>query len=149
WTLAFAEIYWANIPREVIKEGYTLEEAKQWARTLVERLRYKAMQGRGESTEDEASHRAYDHFGRVVDDIIESAAVAERLLRVVRYAGFGDFQLKKILDDYLNDVQAVAEFYTLRRQLLDTFTVVMRQVSLSAPEAEIHIVAHSEGTVVS
>lgn len=149
WPLAFAEIYWANVPREVIKEGYTLEEAKRWARTLVERLRYKASRKVGGTSADHVSQRAYEHFGRVIDDIITSVTVAERLLRVVRYAGLGDIQLKKILDDYLNDVQAVAEFYNLRRRLLDIFTDVMRQVSRSCPDAEIYVVAHSEGTVVS
>src|SRR5262245_37338818 len=32
--IGFAEIYWADIPRAIQKEGYTIEEAKAWARTV-------------------------------------------------------------------------------------------------------------------
>lgn len=149
WPLAFAEIYWADIPRKVVEEGYTLEEAKQWARTLVERLRDMEMQRAGDRTGDAARHRAYEHFERVIDDMIESVTVIERLLRVAKYAGLGEFRLKQLLADYLNDVQAVTEFYALRRRLLDVFAGVMRQVRRSCPDAKIYIVAHSEGTVVA
>src|SRR4051812_39243699 len=31
--IAFAEVYWAAIPRRVTQEKYTLEEAKMWATT--------------------------------------------------------------------------------------------------------------------
>src|SRR5215213_8176580 len=40
--LAFAEAYWADVPRELVKQGYTLEEAKKWARTIVARLNLRA-----------------------------------------------------------------------------------------------------------
>ena len=36
--VGLAEIYWADIPREIQKEGHTLEEAKKWAATLVGRI---------------------------------------------------------------------------------------------------------------
>ena len=36
--LGFAEIYWADIPRRLAKEGYSLEESRKWARTLVDRV---------------------------------------------------------------------------------------------------------------
>lgn len=35
--LGFAEVYWAGIPRTVVKDAYVLEEAKRWARTIVGR----------------------------------------------------------------------------------------------------------------
>jgi hypothetical protein len=38
--LAFAEVYWANIPRENANKN-TLEESKKWARTIVERVRQR------------------------------------------------------------------------------------------------------------
>ncbi len=39
--VGLAEIYWANIARAVQKEGYTLEEAKKWASSLVGRSRMR------------------------------------------------------------------------------------------------------------
>jgi len=35
---AFAEVYWADLPRNLEKEGYRLEESKRWAASMVERL---------------------------------------------------------------------------------------------------------------
>src|SRR5690242_223687 len=37
--VGFVEIYWADIPRRVPPRGYTIEETKAWARTVVERVR--------------------------------------------------------------------------------------------------------------
>ncbi|AJE02697.1 hypothetical protein [Geobacter pickeringii] len=37
--IGFAEVYWADIPRRTVTRGYTLEEAKRWAKTIVDRLR--------------------------------------------------------------------------------------------------------------
>ena len=36
---SFVEIYWADIPRGIQQEGFTIEETKAWARTVVARLR--------------------------------------------------------------------------------------------------------------
>ncbi len=41
---AFAEIYWADVPRGPASDEHTLEEPKKWARTLVERLEIKSAQ---------------------------------------------------------------------------------------------------------
>ncbi len=38
-SLGFTEVFWADIPQEVDREGRTLEEAKAWARTVVARAR--------------------------------------------------------------------------------------------------------------
>ena len=35
----FAEVFWANIPDEAVKQADTVEETKTWARTVVERVR--------------------------------------------------------------------------------------------------------------
>src|SRR5437764_914119 len=36
-SIGFAEVFWADIPQEVSREGRTLEETKAWARTVVAR----------------------------------------------------------------------------------------------------------------
>ena len=37
----FGEAYWADIAREVADEGYTLEETKQWTKSIVARLAHR------------------------------------------------------------------------------------------------------------
>lgn len=36
--IGFVEVYWADIPRRVQHRGYTIEETKAWARTVVQRV---------------------------------------------------------------------------------------------------------------
>jgi len=144
--LAFAEVYWATIPREVVNDKYTLEEAKKWAGTIVERLRLRWRQtGR-------TGNAAEPDFGRlkqVLEEMIETIAVLERICYLAARAGLFDFDLRKLLDAYLGDVQVVAEFGTQRRKILDAFAATMKRVHQAYPAAEIFVVAHSEGTVVS
>ncbi|MGY2134467.1 hypothetical protein ACW9KT_19725 [Hymenobacter sp. HD11105] len=153
--LAFAEVYWAPIPREVVKEQYTLEEAKNWARTIVERMhmRHKHAGEEAKSKLTPAECRASDaNFERIkfiMTELIESLAVVERLCYLADRAGIFSFDLRKLLEDYLGDVQVVAEFKMQRTKILDAFRKVLIQVEDQYPEAEIHFVAHSEGTVVA
>ena|SRR5713226_7602655 len=39
--LGFAEVYWAKIPRTIVDEKHTLEEAKKWARTALDLRRLR------------------------------------------------------------------------------------------------------------
>lgn len=142
----FAEIYWANVPRDVVKEGYILEESKRWAQTIAGRLQY-----RKSGTDELTPAQIQDNrlMVQVLQEMIEGVAVLDRLLFVARKAGLFDFSLNKLLNDYLNDVQIVAEFSHRRGQILGLFREAMRRIVKAAPDAEIHVVAHSEGTVVS
>ena len=81
--------------------------------------------------------------------MIETIAVVERLSFLARQAGVFSFDLRKLLDDYLGDVQIVTEFKDQREKILAAFDSVMAAVHLRFPAAEIHVVAHSEGTVVA
>lgn len=154
--LAFAEVYWAGIPREVVNERYTLEEAKNWARTIVERLRMrqKAAQLRQCPEQpsaqcDAATAAEFHRIKFIMTEMIESLAVAERFCYLAEKAGLFTFDLRKLLDNYLGDVQVVTEFGTARERILDAFNGMMQRVHEKYPNAEIHLVAHSEGTVVS
>src|SRR5438045_3768773 len=40
--IGFAEIYWADIPRRVVRVGYALQETKAWAKTIVQRVQVLA-----------------------------------------------------------------------------------------------------------
>lgn len=48
--LSFTEAYWADIARTVANEGYTLEETKQWAKTIVEGFRERVNEYKGKSS---------------------------------------------------------------------------------------------------
>lgn len=144
--LAFAEVYWATIPRAAANAKYTLEEAKKWATTIVERLRLRWRQTGSHGDSSEADFVRLKH---VLAEMIETIAVLERLCYLAERAGLFSFDLRKLLDDYLGDVQVVAEFGSERRKILDTFADLMKKVHDAYPAAEIFLVAHSEGTVVS
>lgn len=143
---AFAEVYWAGIPRELVESRYTLEEAKQWAHTIVERLQLRRhMKG----SRGDGGGADFGLINQVLVEMIETIAVLDRLCYLADKAGVFTFDLKKLLEDYLGDVQIVTEFRDRRNQILETFEKVMVSVHDKFPGAEIYVVAHSEGTVVS
>lgn len=144
--LAFAEVYWAKIPREVVDDQHTMEEAKKWAATLVERVRLswnQSARGKGFANAD------FDRIGLVLEEMIQTLAVVERLCYLAERAGLFSFNLRKLLDSYLGDVQIVAEFDGERRKILDAFAETMVQAHRVNEKAEIFVIAHSEGTVIS
>jgi hypothetical protein len=144
--LAFSEVYWARIPRAVVDDKHTMEESKKWAGTIVERLRmrWKATGSKGDCRDAD-----FDTIKLVLGEMIQTLAVLERLCYLADRAGVFTFDLRKLLDDYLGDVQIVAEFGTERNKILKAFDTVMTGVHKAYPAAEIFIIAHSEGTVVS
>jgi len=145
-SFAFAEVYWATIPRELVADQHTLEEAKKWATTILERLRMR-WRTAGEPIPCRDADFALSR--QIVHEMIETVGVAERLSFIAEKAGLFTFDLRKILDDYLGDVQVVAEFGAERRKILRTFAETMDKASIECPNADIYIVAHSEGTVVA
>ncbi|MGH8525925.1 MAG: hypothetical protein ACREXY_17495, partial [Gammaproteobacteria bacterium] len=84
--LGFAEVYWADIPRTVVKEGYVLEEAKRWAHTIVGRycLRSETAVPRKEVTRLET----------ILDEMIETVFVLERVTWLGDRAGIFKFNLR-------------------------------------------------------
>lgn len=145
--LAFTEVYWADLPRKIVTEGYTLEEAKRWARTIVDGLHMRSNIASDRSLT--LSDADYELLKQVLEEMIETLAVLERLSYLADKAGVFTFDLRKLLDDYLGDVQIVTEFESHRNQILKRFSDKMDDIYKTDPDAEIHIVAHSEGTVVA
>jgi hypothetical protein len=146
----FAEVFWADIPEQVVKEGSTLEETKAWARTVVAR-----------------AHALWMHAGRpgfvtpdfglaaeVLDEIIETVYVLDNLLFLADKAGLFKFDLTQVLEDYLGDVQIVTEFADYRTDIVIRFHQAMADIYAKQrkdgnDQVRLHIVAHSEGTVIS
>ena len=91
---SFAEIYWADLAREIETAGYTLQETKEWCRSVVSRVRVLA--------EHRQPGRTDIHYGQieyVLDEAIDAIGVLESLLFLAKKAGVLDFDLKKMLDD--------------------------------------------------
>jgi hypothetical protein len=168
-SLAFAEVYWANIPRENAKT-YSLEQAQKWAMTIVQRVRQRGHEattqqhGMGKSAGETAgkdqleknggahpalSEEDYPILEQVLTEMLQTVGVLDRLCYLADKAGVFTFDLNKVLVDYLDDVQVVTEFQTLRTEILKAFDDSMQEVYTSNKDADIYIVAHSEGTVVS
>ena len=144
--LAFAEVYWAKIPRTVVDDKYMLEESKKWARTIIERLR---LRWRKKGSKGGCRDHDFTLVKQVLSEMIEAVAVLDRICFVAEKAGLFTFDLRKLLDDYLGDVQIVAEFGTKQTEILDSFRDLLAEAHKTYPSADIFIVAHSEGTVVS
>ena len=143
----FAEIYWADVPRVPAAEKYILEEPRKWARTLVERLRLNSL-ATGSSLQPH-ERLSDERVEELLEEMIQGVTVADRIAFLAEKAGLFKFNLKKLLNDFLNDVQVVTEFEEYREQLLEIFALVMEKIFIYFPASEVYIVAHSEGTVVS
>jgi hypothetical protein len=161
---AFIEIYWADIPREQQKGGYTIEETKAWARTVVARLRaryagFTAAKSVAQRVSQQdrqplpvLAPKDYRAAADAIEEMIESFAVLDNLLWIAEKAGLMKFNLDQLLTAYVGDVQIVADFEQFRGDILGRFQEVLQAIGDQIAEGkdlEIYIVAHSEGTVVA
>jgi hypothetical protein len=142
--LGFAEVYWASIPHAPDRDRFLLEESQKWATTVVERLRLHY-----ETNSKELTAKDCERVALVLAEMIQAVDVMERVFFLAEKATKFRFDLKKVLVDHLGDVQMVTEFKQFREDILKIFNGVMEKIAANCPGAEIHIVAHSEGTVIS
>jgi hypothetical protein len=140
---AFAEVYWADIAREIAEEKYSLEDVAPWVRTIVSRVRMHDLSSQKLTAEDQI------RIEQVLGEMLQTITVLERLCFLADKMGLFSFDLKKILVDYADDVQIVAEFKAEGQKIGKVFEDRMATIHEKFPNAEIHIVSHSEGTVVS
>ena len=150
--IGFSEVFWADIPEEVDQEKRTLEESKAWARTVVARARAVFYRGWNQLTETQRQGLREPDFGQageVLEEIIDTIQVLENLCFLAEKAGVIKINIRQVLEDYLGDVQLVTEFTQYRRDIIGRFHRAMEQIHDQYPNARLHIVAHSEGTVVS
>jgi hypothetical protein len=142
--IGFAEVYWADLARDLSEDGYTLQETKAWARSIVNRVRVLGTQRNPAN-----ANLDYRRIRLVLEEIIDTVAVLEALLFLAKKAGLFEFDLKKILDGFLGDVQLVTEFSPVRQEIVGRFHDQLAGLHAQHRDAEIHIVAHSEGTAVA
>ncbi|MSR62618.1 MAG: hypothetical protein EXS08_09270 [Planctomycetes bacterium] len=157
----FAEVYWADIPRKL--DPYTVQETKGWGLTVAERLRERDPRSRATARDARRNAKAdpgrveggrhwpvdYDKTAAILEEFVEGIGLIERLGALGHHVGLPRFDAGKILNDYVNDVQVVAEFERYREQIVARFVVALWKLHDSDRDAEIHVVAHSEGTVVA
>ena len=148
--IGFAEVFWADIPRQVVKEGDTLEETKAWGASVVSRAQ-AAYVRRVSSDEPLLESADFRLCADVIEEIVETVAVMEKLLAVTEKMGLFKFDLAPILRDHIGDVQLVAEFGYYRQLILARFHGTMAQIvsECKGKAPEIYLIAHSEGSVVS
>jgi hypothetical protein len=152
--IGFAEVFWADIPRQVVQANDTLDETKAWGASVASRAQalysFKVAGARQLKPHDFALGTA------VIEDIVETVDVLENLFTVTDKMGIFKFDLGPLLRDYIGDVQLVTDFSYYRRKIVARFHNAMAQIveryqreypGASLPE--IYVVAHSEGTVVS
>ena len=150
--IGFAEVYWADIPSQIVKANDTLEETKAWGRTVV---------SRAESVYERSvpnRHLTRQDFQLgigVVEEIIETIDVLENLLWVTAKAGVFKFEIGELLHNYIDDVQIVTDFPYYREKILYRFHSALAAIVATYRETypehtpEVYLVAHSEGTVIS
>ncbi len=147
--IGFAEVFWADIPRQVVKQGDTLEETKAWGASVVSRAH--AAYVRKVVKDPQLEPADFQLCADVIDEIIETVAVMEKLLAVTEKMGIFKFDLAPLLRDHIGDVQLVAEFGYYRQMIVTRFHSTMAQIiaECGGEAPEIYLIAHSEGTVVS
>jgi hypothetical protein len=138
----FAEVYWADIPRQVVEKKYLLEDIQPWVRTIIGRVHRRRL-----NDLTEADVRMIE---QVLGEMLQTIDVLERLCFLAAKMGIFSFDLRKVLIDFLDDVQIVAEFKEQGGEIGKVFAKKMQDLNDElANVEEIYIVAHSEGTVVA
>lgn len=143
--MGFVEVYWADIPRRVQHRGYTIEETKAWARTVVERVRARY----AEDLAGLLKKEDYVSATAVIEEMIDGIGVLGNLFFLAEKAGLFKFDFDNLLTAYVGDVQIVAEFENYRERICLHFENILEQVHENNKDANIYIVAHSEGTVIA
>jgi hypothetical protein len=149
--IGFIEAYWADIPRRIQRRGYTIEETKAWARTVVERVRARYSNDliAPGHTKPLLSSKDYLSAAATIEEMIDAIAVMGNLLFLAEKAGLFKFNLDELLTSFVGDVQIVADFANYRERILRQLRSILTEVQKQNPSADIYIVSHSEGTVVA
>jgi hypothetical protein len=145
--LGFVEVYWADLCRDVQRAGYRLEEGVPWAQTLVDRVKaLKASAARGNPDPD------YELIRAVIGEMGSGLQLLGWLSSLAPKLQLPTFDVDDIVDQYLGDVQFVAEFGDVRDKILARFSATLDNMITSGTLVagdDIYLITHSEGTVVT
>lgn len=145
--IGFVEGYWADIPRRVQRRGYTIEETKAWARTVVERVQAQY----ADELHERLALSPADYLSAIaaLEEMIDAIGVLGNLFFLAEKAGFVKFELDNMLTAFVGDVQIVADFANYRDRIRRQVWNILEKVHAKNKEAELYVIAHSEGTVVA
>ena len=155
-TIGFAEVFWADIPNQLVRSNDTLEETKAWLRTVISRAecvydrnvlhpRKKPGQATdagpapdadaGETPAEDADRRSeplaecdFRQGIEAVETLAEGVAVIERLSQFAAKASTFKFEVGTLLRDYVGDVQTVTEFPQYRNKILYRFHAALNAI---------------------
>ena len=153
--VGFAEVFWADIPKKADKDNDTLEEIKDWGRTVVSRAEFAYGKIKVPPSARKLKREDFALGAAVIDEIVETVAVMQNLSFVAEKMGLFKFDLAPVLREYVGDVQVVAEFKYFRNRIVYRFHKAMHDVVKAMKDLpagkrpQVYVVAHSEGTVVS
>lgn len=159
--LGFAEVYWADLCRKPDREGFRLEPGVPWAQTLVDRVRAlkqfaDAEKKKAESPKTTATRKDpepdFELTRAVLGEMGDGLHLIGWLTKLAPQLQLPTFDVDDIVNQYLGDVQFVAEFGDIREQILERFRTTMKGVSATANlqvDDQIYLITHSEGTVVT
>ena len=118
---------------------------------MVQRVRAMDHQkAKSSATRNPKTSVDYEKTSAVVAEMIDTIATLENLTFLAEKAGLMKFNLRELLDDYLGDIQIVAEFRDFGGDIFTQFRETMAKLLKAHSNVkDIHIVAHSEGTVVA
>lgn len=143
--IGFTEVFWADIPQDVVKEGRTTEGTKAWARTVVARARAICKNKIIEQETLPPAERLriiepdFSLAAEVLEEVIDTVYVLENLTFLAEKAGLMKFNLKEVLAEYLGDVQIMTEFQQFRTDIVGRFHSAMEQIREAYPKARLHI----------
>lgn len=151
--VARAQALWIRERRsQAVKKGSTQGQANAWPRMAAARARAQELLIRAWRPAIVAPD--FGLAAEVIDEILETIYVLDNLLFLADKAGLFKFDLSEVLEDYLGDVQIVTEFADYRADIVARFHRAMADIYAKQREdgndqVRLHIVAHSEGTVIS
>ena len=149
--LGFSEIHWADLCRQPEHQGFRLEPAVPWSQTLVDKVK-SLKDAANLIKKTKASDPDFELIRTVIGEMGEGLQLIGWLTRFAPQLQLPTFETDKIVSEYLGDVQFVAEFADIRKQILARFHETMQGVFQTAQLRdgdEIYLIAHSEGTVVT
>ena len=91
----------------------------------------------------------YQLAGSAISEMIDGVQMLQHLLFLAEQANVCKFDLDDLLVNYLGDVQLVADFKDYRDLILSAFQTVMQRIHRADPLAELYLIAHSEGAVIT
>lgn len=152
--IGVAEVYWADLPRNLARRGDTMDESRAWAYTVAGRAKAAY---RNNVPDQTLKDRSFARAAGVIQEIAEGVGVLENLTLIAAKAGLFHFNLGALLEQYVGGIQLPADFEFYRNTILarfhGTLTRAVNRVMQEAEDGdgppEIYIVAHSEGTVIS